>query len=698
MDESHSDASQNNLNKVFSVTSLSYTDKHGKAIPVFPYVIAFSGHRDFAKPGELPDFCGYTEEDIKARFKEELFQLAKLWEKKSAGSAPLILLTGLADGTDQIIAQAAIELKKDNVKVIAVLPMERSCFELTLLPENRKNYQDLLNQVDAVYELPLAKDVVGHEEELKLLCEETEIYRQIQYRLQAQFISLHSHIHFVCWDGVNIDSKGGGTSETVMFKLEGNSQQTEGNILTFSSIGPVVQFLLPRNNKANKSVPFAKGLNWNSIPTFYWTRDKLRQLGKTQPDRSVMNEANRLQTSVAKCEEVVQVLTNIGSLNKEGSQLFQDNSPENEEQKQQSWDRLFGIGSTPEEKVPETAQRITDTVKHYLDSGSNVFIDHYIIADMLASKFQDKMKNNFKWYARTAFVFFLCSGLLSLLKGFTQYNHSILYTIFSWLFGLPYELALIVAVGILIYSHCKTYHYKYYYYRAIAEALRIQIFWRIASMSGCVSGYYRSHQIYKTEWLRAAINSLDVLIESPQEESNDVRLDRIDFVKNIWIKEQQEFFTTKITQKRKKTRIDYFTHPYAMIAFSVMILALAPFFDFLQESIVRYCNGSICCLAVYCLCHILITVLIAMYISFSIKTQTPIEKEEANRYEREIFPFDRAMLLLSKNLTANPAEEIEVKQNILRQLGEEALAGNSDWLLSVDKRSLTMNNVKLDKE
>lgn len=696
-------ADNNSDNNPLPIASLCYTERNGKRIPVFPYVIAFTGHRKFAKPGEVDGLHGYTEEEIKDRFKNELEALAKLWKKKSGGYAPLILLTGLAEGADQIVAQAALELKDLNVKIIAVLPMDRDTFELTIESENaQQTYRNLLKQVDDIYELPLENEVRGHEAELKNKSNEAEKLRQIQYRHQAEFISLHSHIHFVFWDGVIADSKGGGTSETVMFKLQGNvNQKSATNLLTFSSIGPVVQFLLPRNDAANLNDPLSDDLNWNSIPVFYWTREILRKLGASKPDRTIMVEANRLHASVAQYKDVQDVISRIGALNIQGAAIFKKSSQEGDENKQKSWNKLFGINCSSNDATPEEIQTIRDNVTQYLDSGTNVFIDHYVIADILANKFRERTRATVVCYAIAFGLFILFSGLLNLLGVFSHSNAAA-YNAFSKPLVYLYEAALIASACIIVFFWTIKYHYKYHYYRAIAEALRIQIFWRIALLRGCVSGFYRSHQIFKTEWIRAAINSLDVLIPAPQEESLESSCKRIDFVKEKWIKGQQKFFTDRILKKRQTSWIDRFSNPIPLFLLTLLALGTAPFWNQMQQSTLGWAGSSPFWHYVFIVARVIIAIAVAAYVCLTIIAQKPIQEAEANRYERELFPFDRAMLLLSNNSSGNLQDEIEQKkeikqkQEILRQLGEEALAGNSDWLLSVVKRELSFRNVKLD--
>lgn len=683
----------------FHITSLCYSEPDWKGFPVYPYVVAFTGHRDIidksdednrVKQDKVDGVRKYTEVEIKTRFKEELEELAKLWKKKSGGIAPLILLTGLAEGSDQIVAQAALELKDLNVKVIAVLPMDRDTFELTIESENaQQKYRNLLKQVDDIYELPLEDEVRSHESELNNKSAEAEDLRRIQYRLQAEFVSLHSHIHFVFWDGIDIDSQGGGTGETVMFKLEGNTRQTSSNFLTFSSIGPVVHFLIPRNNDANKNEPLSNKLNMDEIPVFYWTRDRLRQLGKSKPDRSDMNESYRLHTPVAKIEEVKKVIEAISALNTDSSLHAQNYSPESEEY-QKIWDKLFGIKESQDNDGAEIAQQKRVLAKQFIDRGTNIFIDHYVIADKLASKYQGITKSTITLYAWVLFIFLLTSGLINLLGNFSNGDGATTaYKVISVILIFIYELALIVTVWLFRKSNEEKNHYKYHYYRSMAEALRVQIFWRIALLSGCVSAYYRSHQIFKTEWLRAAINSLDVLIPSPQKESVDSTRNRIDFVKERWVEEQQNYLTNQIIKNRQTSFFDKIFKPEALFIYTVATLISVPFIGFIQHSPIGFTGSP--------LVKGIVVFVTALYAAYTIYAQKPIKIAEANRYEREIFPFDRAALLLSKDLTTAPEEEVKIKQDVLRQLGEEALAGNSDWLLSADKRSLSLHNIKLDK-
>lgn len=683
------------------VTSFCYTERLGKKIPSYPYVVAFTGQSEFVKPGDQEEFRGFTEEEIKNQFKDELAKLAELWNEKTEGYAPLILLTSLAAGTDQIIAQAALELKDLNVKLIVVLPMPRVYFELTLPEENRDNFKDLLKQADSVYELQLAESVIGHEADLKNICKKTEVYRQIQYRLHAEFLSLHSHLLFACWDGFPDNSKSEDTTETIMFKLKGNTTlNNEVNLLTFSSVGSVVQFLLPGKDYAQNYAQIKKesGLNWNKIPVFYWCRERLRRVGATQPDISHMCEANRLKIPVAQYPFVVNVIKNISSLNIEGIRLAEENSSHIENDALKTRDGLFGI-YPPKDAPEEEIQKRRDEVKPFIDPGTDVFIDHYVFADMLAMKFQKKTNQTVHEYAKNAFIFVLFSILLNLMGGFsTISNSNLLCTIFSWVFVLFYLWALFRAFRLFWRSKKNGYHYKYHYYRSIAEAFRIQIFWRIASISGCVSGFYRSHQSFKTEWLRAALNSIDVLVPSPKNSSNPSWQARLDFVKKIWILGQQQFFTNRILNKRKKVWTDYIANPYFLIIATFIALSFVPFFDYFQRWIFNLCKDSSIALGVISLFYCAVALFSAWIVYRSINAQEHMKIMEANRYEREIFPFDRATLLLENNFTNNSYIDTAVKKSILCQLGEEALAENSDWLLSVENRSLAFRNMRLNNK
>ena len=160
-------------------------EQDGQRIPLWPYVVAVTGHRFFAKPKEVKGLPGYKLETIKNAFRKELESLARLWKDSCKGvNAPLILLTGLSDGADQLAAEVALEdtFKYDlNVKVVAVLPMEEQLFKLTV--KDKKKFEFLIDQAYLKYELPLLEKSTAYRRKITDVDNrKTDKYREKQYK------------------------------------------------------------------------------------------------------------------------------------------------------------------------------------------------------------------------------------------------------------------------------------------------------------------------------------------------------------------------------------------------------------------------------------------------------------------------------------------------------------------------------------
>lgn len=553
------------------IESLCVQNLNGQKIPLWPYVAAVSGHRTFAKPGEVEGLPGYDRETIKKAFRNELESLARLWKDSCRGvDAPFILLTGLAEGADQLAAEVALELPEDlNVKVAAILPMEKDLFKLTLSEENQTQFENLYNSSYLAYSIPLPEGCNTAEYRARLADvnnPDTEPLRQKQYDTLGKFLALHSHVLFALWDGIDMTNLIGGTSTVMHFKLEGNTEnQKQSDLLTYTSVGPVVQFLLPRNNPSNLKEPIAELKNPEEIAVFYWSKHALWD--KTNkcyffPSRKQMTEENRCKTSVSNMQEIVDTFTRIGDLNLQSTRHSQELQPKLPKSREYLFDN-------------EYLNKIHSTSEDFCDAETEVLINHYTYVDQLAEKFKNGM-------GRIVFTYLLGVGLFiafgSLLSSYWEIRQNgweklsffsyissgqntvyemffsgKLWTLFNWLTFFYLGSILVFFVAYII-AKLKKNRVRFYRFRAVAEALRVQVFWRIAEIDGCVSGHYRTHQLPETEWLRAAINGLDVLLEAPDPKNFDKsRTERLAFVREVWINGQLKFFKKRLDAGEKES-------------------------------------------------------------------------------------------------------------------------------------------------
>lgn len=270
--------------------------------PVSPFVLAVTGHRSFARPGQALNIPGYTDEQIKSAFQIQLKALALKWQADCGSTAPLIFLSGMADGADQITVESALESDPAlNIKVFAVLPMERTVFRKTV--DNQSRFDRLLEQVDSIYVLPPVSENKGFETELADVGNPLFTpRRQKQYEALGLFLTSQCHLLFAFWDGIDMPNPPGGTSSVVRVMLE----RTEGEFK-----GLTAHFLTPRNNKENGVEPVSSTLDCAEIPVFLWTQKKLEKLengGVVLPNRSIMTQSRRCSIPLAETAEVKQMM------------------------------------------------------------------------------------------------------------------------------------------------------------------------------------------------------------------------------------------------------------------------------------------------------------------------------------------------------------------------------------------------------
>ncbi|MGB4333985.1 MAG: hypothetical protein WBJ41_03980 [Chromatiaceae bacterium] len=174
-------------------------------LAAIPVVVGVSGH------------CDLVSEDlavIRRRVRQELMQLASV-----AKHSPRLLLTALAMGADQLVAQEALAL---GWSVIAVLPMPLADFEADFAgPEELGELRRLLARCRACYEIPWAAR----------LDPDITARREQQYRDQGVFVARQSQVILALWDGSPRQPGACGTALVVDLCRQGTPSD-DGEILS----------------------------------------------------------------------------------------------------------------------------------------------------------------------------------------------------------------------------------------------------------------------------------------------------------------------------------------------------------------------------------------------------------------------------------------------------------------------------------
>lgn len=163
---------------------------------LIPFVIGVTGHRDLC-----PDDIPALETAVCSVFDELRSRMP---------STPLVLLSGLAEGADQLAARVALS---SRVQLIAVLPMPAPLYRSTLDDSAQEPFDALLAWASEVIDLPLGD---ATEEQLRASPDS----RVDRYEALVVFLATHSQALIALWDGVPSEKRGG-TAQVVRYMLEG---------------------------------------------------------------------------------------------------------------------------------------------------------------------------------------------------------------------------------------------------------------------------------------------------------------------------------------------------------------------------------------------------------------------------------------------------------------------------------------------
>ena len=161
-----------------------------------PFVIAVTGHRDL-RP-----------QDLEALRHEVGAVLAEI--RGRTPDTPLLLLSGLAEGADQLAAEVALE---QGVLLAAALPMPLDIYKVQMPQEAQEKLAKLLALSKVTIELPLdgrTPEQIRTDKDVQAAC----------YEALAHYLVRHCRALIALWDGRHSD-KVGGTCRVVQYACFG---------------------------------------------------------------------------------------------------------------------------------------------------------------------------------------------------------------------------------------------------------------------------------------------------------------------------------------------------------------------------------------------------------------------------------------------------------------------------------------------
>jgi hypothetical protein len=517
---------------------------------------------------------------------------------------PLLLLSPLAEGAYRLAARIALEC---SVRLCVSLPMPKAIYEADFqAPDSLAEFNDLLRRAERWFELPL----LPPNTESKIIPQGEP--RNRQYAYVGAYIARHSQILIALWDGLASDAEGG-TAQIVRFKLLGVPERYAfademSSPLDPAESGPVYHVVTPR---ASQSSPVHQAFRLAKVfPPHY----ECEALAEASYDR---------------------IYTRMNTFNQDALRLGAALAQGREKSK------AYVL------PLPEVEQ---------FHRPLRFILDCYATADTLAVSFQRK-------------TLLTLRGLLTL-----SLLAASLFQLYGHLEGKPWGLAagylgaLGVAYAWYMWAKRADYENKYLDYRALAEGLRVQFFWRLAGLRHSVADHYLHKQRGELNWIRQALRVWNLAVdEHTLAGAGLVKAeDSLPLLLKHWV-EDQYAYCSKValrdqTQFQRIKKVSY--------AFFLVGLAMGVIKVFLSpEHPILVAIG-------------IAVVLAAMLFGYA---KSRALSEHAKQYGRMSIIFANAKRHLEELVKSGRHTSARA---LIEELGKEALVENGDWVLLHRERPL----------
>jgi len=444
--------------------------------------------------------------------------------------------------------------------------------------------------------------------------------RNLQYEGLGKFIAAECQILIALWDGY---AKGltGGTGEVVRFQTEGIPLET-GYDIDPPECFPVYQIVTPRKSSNPAAVPFTlniiypKAFGDDATYAEKYYDDMFKRLDDF--NKQVQMPNRKLLAEVA------------------DSKRF-----------------LFN-------KEEETQ----------LNPRQNVTFERYAFADALARRFQASMVKTQRWLHVFVFASFMF---------FVFYAHSY-WPRENWRCWLILSGGCLLAVFYSwFWAHKLKIDRNYQDYRAVAEGLRVKLFWNLAGITDRITNYYLRKLRTELDWIRNGLRGWYLDWENSGEKPG------LDFSEGLgmnwkcWIQDQNRYF--KRAAKRYEFLADKFELGVGVLlaigAVIVILLTVSEFVGSHPESVRTYAL-------------IAIEALLAGAALANHYSESMAFTELAKQYARMQSVFYRACTMIEQSIRA---QDLVKTKECLQKLGQEALAENGDWILLHRERPLKIPDV-----
>jgi len=292
----------------------------------------------------------------------------------------------------------------------------------------------------------------------------------------------------------------------------------------------------------------------------------------------------------------------------------------------------------------------------------------HAIADALALRFRNFAR-------RTLLAMFLLAGASAI--AFAVYAH-VVHT--RWFLAADVA-GFVMATLLYFYGVRARFDKKYQDYRALAEGLRVQMYWREAGIGASVAAHYLRKQKSELDWIRDAIRSSRVLADAASKGGAARPAgNALSYVHDAWVVRQCNWFDDAV--KAEHNLADEWNR-FALGIFIVGLVVAAAVVAWLFASPNHELGNEV---REYLVAFIALTGVLGGLIHGYVEKRA--WAQHVKQYYRMKVAFTNAERFL-RTLLDNPTTENEHRaRSLLYELGSEALIENGDWLLLYRERKI----------
>jgi hypothetical protein len=517
--------------------------------------------------------------------------------------------------------------------------------------------------------------------------------RDLQYREANLFIVRHCHVLIALWDGIEEDPSVGGTAETVAYKRKGIPLRISGSArasIDGIEIGPVIHIRTPRVKaqppRDNIGIhPYnigihpwgkrAKGAPWGGV-----IGQGLRGLGKFlahlfgfTPPKSLAKLTEDEVRARDAWSDFDALITLTRRFNEEKAGL--ESTADGARRIGKSLSELFE-GSADTTSSFDARDRVLARLPRRCDA--------YAASDTLAGQWQGQFWVDWRILFGLGFLALSCFEIAAhILPG-----HDYLL--------LVYSLSIVCIFGFLLRARTNQHQERFLDYRALAEAMRVAIFWRLAGIGekidnaptsaprqGIAADAYPIGQPSELAWVKTVLQSLELLdtIDGPVERISGLDSDTHNWIRGAWVDGQRHYFDQK--------RESYSLKAEGSEARSLVLLLLSPLIavaifaqhiGLIHYELPHWINIEL---------HELLIFVTGMLpgvaaVTVGLSQQLAL-RAQARQYDRMLALFERAYELLPETLDPACAPLV---RDLYFQLGIEAMSENAEWVSIYRQRPL----------